>query len=241
MSNIINSYRYASTEIDGIISYWPLSANSNDSVGSNNGTDTSISYVAGGIIGDQADFSASTSANISIADSPTLSFPLQPFSISFWFEWDSITTSMFFSKRDLTIASIIEYDFYYQAGFTYFRVFSGGTNANFMRVQTGFLGTAVTGQLYNFIITYDGGTTNTGLNVYQNGSINTSPPPIHSTTGTFVSMTDTATPLMLGKIQIATTFSLNGKMSEAYLFDKELTPSEALFVYNEGVAGRTLI
>ena len=39
--------------------YWPLRANSNDAVGSNNGSDTNVSYVAGGPKGAYASFSGS--------------------------------------------------------------------------------------------------------------------------------------------------------------------------------------
>lgn len=45
---------------DNLISYYKLDSNSNDSVGTNNGTDTSVSYVAGKI-GNAASFNGSTS------------------------------------------------------------------------------------------------------------------------------------------------------------------------------------
>ena len=58
---------------DNIVAYWKMTGNSNDSVGSNNGTDTSITYGAStGIIDQGAIFASSNPSYISIADT---SFP----------------------------------------------------------------------------------------------------------------------------------------------------------------------
>lgn len=47
---------------DNLVAYWSLEANSNDSVGSNNGTDTSITYSSGnGKVGNGAGFNGTTS------------------------------------------------------------------------------------------------------------------------------------------------------------------------------------
>lgn len=43
------------------IAYYKLDANSNDSVGSNNGTDTSVSYASAGIISNAGDYNGTTS------------------------------------------------------------------------------------------------------------------------------------------------------------------------------------
>lgn len=84
----------------GLASYWTLDSNSNDSVGSNNGTDTSVSYAAGKK-NNAAGFNGSTS-KISSASSglPTSG----SFSISLWYKgaspggdgifgWGSATSS----------------------------------------------------------------------------------------------------------------------------------------------------
>ena len=49
---------------NNIISYWKLNANSNDSVGSNDGTDNLISYVAGGVTGFCAYFTSYSNSSI---------------------------------------------------------------------------------------------------------------------------------------------------------------------------------
>lgn len=63
-----------------LVSYWKLDGNSNDSKGSNNGTDTSISYVTGQF-GQCAEFNA-TGDYITI---PSINFGSGDFTISFWY------------------------------------------------------------------------------------------------------------------------------------------------------------
>lgn len=54
-----------------LVSYWKLEGNSNDSVGSNNGTDTSVSY-AGGFRGQSASLGTGGSSYINFGNSTTL-------------------------------------------------------------------------------------------------------------------------------------------------------------------------
>ena len=65
---------------DNLISYYKLDSNSNDSVGTNNGTDTSVSYVAGKI-GNSGSFNGSTS----IIKCPAASIrPTGNFTVNAW-------------------------------------------------------------------------------------------------------------------------------------------------------------
>ena len=63
----------------GLVAYYKLDGNSNDSVGSNNGTDTNVSYVAGKI-GNAASFNGSSSR----IDFPSSLPDFNEFSISSW-------------------------------------------------------------------------------------------------------------------------------------------------------------
>jgi hypothetical protein len=67
---------------DWLIAYYKLDWNSNDSVGTNNGTDTAITYSAGKI-GQCAGYTNSTSK---IVITENTSMALTEFSISFWFQ-----------------------------------------------------------------------------------------------------------------------------------------------------------
>ena len=240
MSNILTPYRYAGGGLAGIISYWKLDSNSNDFVGSNNGTDTSISYVTGGVIDDCADFSSSTSSEISIADSDTLSFGNgttdSPFSVSLWVKRTSATpaTIYLFSKKG---TGEFEYEIYWSNNQLRFRLWD---NSAFSRIEyrTGTGTLANLDEWYNVVGTYDGSGVIGGLNVYENGFLSASP---NGNVGTYVAMENGTAPVVFGKNNLNTTNSLDGEMDEIYLFNRELTPTEAEFCYDEGLAGRTLI
>lgn len=68
-----------------LTSYWPLDGNSGDSVGSNNGTDTAITYSnANGKFSQGAGFNGTTS-KIVITDATSLK-PTGPFTLGLWFK-----------------------------------------------------------------------------------------------------------------------------------------------------------
>lgn len=70
--------------IDNIVAYWKLESNSNDSVNSNNGSDTAITYSSGnGKIGNGAGFNGTTS-KILVPDSTSWTMGNGDFSVSFW-------------------------------------------------------------------------------------------------------------------------------------------------------------
>lgn len=67
-----------------LVTYWKLDGNSNDSISTNNGTDTAITYNAGnGIIVQGAGFNGTTS-HIAIANSTDFNFGTGSFSFSAW-------------------------------------------------------------------------------------------------------------------------------------------------------------
>ena len=78
---ILNPYRYAQAggfPSSGLVSYYKLDANSNDSLGVNNGTDTTVSYANAGIQGNSATFAPGRIAL-------TAGAPPTNTSVSFWF------------------------------------------------------------------------------------------------------------------------------------------------------------
>ena len=78
----------------GLIAYWKLDGNSNDSVHSNNGADTDITYSdANGIIHNGAGFNGSTSL-ISVPYSTSLNSPTTQLSVSAWIKIPSTQTSI---------------------------------------------------------------------------------------------------------------------------------------------------
>ncbi len=83
--------------IDNIVSYWSFdSSNSNDSVGSNNGTDTNVVYSAGKIsnawVGDNTSYSA-------ITDAASLK-PAGKYSINFWMKTTTTDLDTLFCSQN---------------------------------------------------------------------------------------------------------------------------------------------
>lgn len=62
-----------STDLNGLTSYWKFNGNSNDEIGTNNGTDTNINYSAG-LIGLTSGFNNPGVSYITIPDAENLSF-----------------------------------------------------------------------------------------------------------------------------------------------------------------------
>jgi hypothetical protein len=84
----------------GLVSYYKLDGNSNDSVGTNNGSDTSVSYVAGKI-GNAASFNGSSS-RITIPSNSSLNFGNGDRTISMWIK-TSVGDKKLYSNRNDTV------------------------------------------------------------------------------------------------------------------------------------------
>lgn len=84
MANSVELYTHPLFNKPSLISYWRMEGNSNDSKGSNNGTDTSITYNTGnGKFGQGAGLVAASSSKIVIADTSTLKVAT-PFTLMVW-------------------------------------------------------------------------------------------------------------------------------------------------------------
>jgi len=82
------------TQLEALTSYWNLDGNSTDTKGSNNGTDTAITYSAGnGKFVQGAGFNGSTS-KIVIADAANLK-PTGPFTIGAWIKTSTANKAIF--------------------------------------------------------------------------------------------------------------------------------------------------
>lgn len=145
---------------DNIVSYWKLDGNSNDSVASNNGTDTSVTYnVGNGKIIQGAGFSAPSTSRIAITSSglPTgTTFSMQ----AWWkgttpvgdgiFGWGSSATT---GARRLLLIS---------GGNAYFGGQSSDLNSNFAINDGGWHHIVVTCNANAATIYVDGASKNTG-------------------------------------------------------------------------------
>ena len=232
MSNLINSYRYAGGGgLAGITHYWNMDGNSNDSVGVSNGTDTSITYPATGIINDAADLTASTSSVINVGSDSSLSFgngtTETAFTFTFWINFNVLGATSFIMKNTPNTEWFIRF----QSGRVYFRIYDGSA---WIERRTGNIG-AVAATWKHIAVTYDASATAGGINIYRDGSL------LNDTTassGTYVATNDTASDVTFGN---GASGAFNGSMDEIYILDRELDATEVQFCYDEGIAGRTLI
>jgi len=148
---------------DNLIAYYKLDWNSNDSVGWNNGTDTSVPYVAGKI-GNGWSFNGTNSKTLV---SSNLWITNWPCSISLWCKLNAeITTGTYqlATKQDLTT----------QVGYGLQYEYNGGTRrlallrnrANIPTNAVYYTASLWTSNYFHFCITYDG----TNVEGYVNGS-----------------------------------------------------------------------
>lgn len=209
------------------ISYWKNNGDANDAIGSNNGVNTDITYVSGKV-GQAANFNGTTS-EMKINSHPSLSFLDNKFSISLWFNLDTVASDMiFFRKRN---ASFVEYVFDYVNGELRFWLFGGVTST---RLQLSKPYSISTSTWYHVSITFDG----LDLKLYING---VNEPISQTNIGGFTKTTFTPAELVFG-INFTTPYrNYQGKMDEIIFFDEALTPAQVTTIYNKGNAGIPLI
>jgi hypothetical protein len=211
----------------GLVSYYKLDSNSNDSYGSNNGTDNSISYVSGKI-GNAASFNGSSSF-ISIADNDDLSFTNGtndlPFSISMWVNFSSLGDMWLLNKRLTGVND--EYQLIYYSGKFIINLFDGTFGGHFFKEYSF---TPTTGTYYHIVATYSGNGSVSGLKLYVNGvSVGTT-----STSGSYSRMRNGTAPVVLGKAGWFNGLNFSGKIDETAIYNIELTQAEIDLLYNAG-------
>jgi len=219
--------------IDNLVSYWKLDGNSTDSVGSNNGTDTSITYgTAYGKINQGADFNGTTS-HIEMSGSGTLDITGNNISISCWFNLDTIPASgniMTFVGHYVSDPSLTPsyggYDLRIHNN-------SGTPEFDFV-IHTGstapmvtYIYTPSTGTWYHLVTTNDG----TTLRLYLNGT------EVASATGGSIGSASSR-PFNIGCLNRASTIGnerfVDGKIDEVGIWNRTLSASEVSELYNSG-------
>ena len=227
--------------LGNLISYWPLDTNSLDAIGSNNGTDTVMSYstIVGGI-NNVADYTAGTTSEIQIPDNDSLSFGNGvtdvPFSYSFFVRWDSAPVStIFITKKNVVDGQNREYQIDWNGTNLLFDLWGtsgvtdriGITSAQSFSVDT----------WYHIVCTYDGNGSEAGLKIYINGNIASI---ASSSAGTYVASANDVGVLVFGKNTFNLDRSLDGYMDEIALFDVELTPTQVNDIYTKNQLGDAL-
>jgi len=221
--------------LNNFISYWKFDGNSNDSVGSNNGTPTSITYPSG-LIGQAADFNGTTS-KVVVPDANDLSFGNGTSDVDF----STITLIKFDDlSNNPRIAIKIKAD---GTGFEYV-VFPVSSKLRATLVDDS-TGGSVTSQTTNTITlnqwvvlttTYKASTKDLKLYI-NNDAITTD-----LSSGTYIAMENSIANLTIGSDPRFNTNFLNGQINAFSLLNVELTPEQVAYAVDRYLtANRHLI
>lgn len=217
-----------------IVSYWNFDSNSNDQVGSNNGTDTSVSYVASGGIGNVADFTAGNTSAITIPDAADLSFGNGTTDNDFTFltrvKFVSVNNGAMFSKRTAA-ATDLEYIFSYSTTLGWIcRLTDYSTGGN-RDIRASLVPTL--NQWYEAGIVYKSGVGTIFLNGLAQQTTNTD-------TGTYVAMENGTGTLSFGKYQNSSAISLDGYLDEPVIFNTAISNAQMADIFAKHQAGQYL-
>lgn len=210
--------------LTGLISYWKLDGNSTDSVSSNNGTDTAITYnTSNGIINQGAGFN-NTSSVINFGTGTNLK-PSPAVSVSLWIKTSSAVSREIFLKSSNGNGGVYSYSI----AVTDSTHISSRVNISATPTFSDLSATAsvTNGAFHHIVMTYDTGTHKLyvdGSNVATGGSGSA---PFYS--GDF--------PCIIGADYnggVASPF-FNGDVDEAGIWGKALTQAEVTTLYNGGV------
>tara|TARA_R110000787_G_scaffold285674_1_gene401989 strand:- start:47 stop:1519 length:1473 start_codon:yes stop_codon:yes gene_type:complete len=219
-----------------IIHEWKLNGNSNDTVGSSNGADTSVTYAAG-LVDNCAVLTAATTSVINVGNASTLSFgdgsSDVPFSASFAVNFSSLSPSLqrIVVKKSPTNTNweyIISRSGNSIQGF----LANNGAPSNYIAITQSISLTAST--WYHITLTYDGSSSANGLSLYVDGIYDGTG---RSTVGTYTAMNTFADDLIFGRNSNNTSQSVNGSLDVIRLWDKKLTVGEARLLAIDELAG----
>lgn len=192
--------------------YMPLVTNNNDLIGGHTATDTSMSYSSGGWFQDMANFKASTSSEISIADASDLSFGNGTvnfdFTFNFFVRFDSFNAGVTYLISKYGSGGLNrEYFMYYNPNNQTFRMrFTKQSTGATFDFTSSAVGSFTTGILYMVTFSYVA-STNTGT--FYLDAVD-----IGGNSGTTLVLENTSSPVVLGKYPLGTANSLDGYMGE---------------------------
>lgn len=207
----------AVTLLTNIVSYWKLDGNSNDSAGSNNGTDTSIVYSSGnGIIIQGAGFNGSTSKIVMGA--PVI--PIGSKSVTFWIKTSTTSDQTAICNFRLGTSDNGDYLHLTTGGFFEYAIqYAGGSST----MATGT--TNIHDGSWHFCAgTYDGSV----IKVYVDGTL-------QNTSGSFVDSGARTNNLQFGFDPVNGFNKLTGDLDEIGVWNRTLSQSEITQLYNGGV------
>jgi hypothetical protein len=208
---------------DNLIHYWKLDGNSNDAVGSTNGSDTGITYSSGnGKIVQGAGFARGSSSKISFGTGSDLQLQA-PFSIQLWYKpgnGSSVVANVMVSGNNTggNGIQLVNYNGAFGVnGMTFYEYYSG----SFHGIDTD--GLLTDGTWYHVVVTDDG----TTVKQYINGSVQSAT--MASGTIDYTSFVG----FLLGRTGSGAD-GLTGAIDEVGVWTRALSGSEVTQLYNGG-------
>lgn len=199
-----------------LVGYWKFEGDVKDSKGCNCGTVTGTTTFVTGKVGDCA-FCFNGSTRIETTDSPFDFDRLDPFSVSIWFKTSIVSAQTLVAKRS---ASADDEWHIRLTGCGFLRITLRHLTTDRIQVQ----GTTnlADGKWYHAIVTYDGSSNASGVNIYVDGvsvskTINQD---------TLVSSILNNHPLTIGD-QAGGGSAFTGQLDDVRIYKKELTATEA--------------
>ena len=150
------------------------------------------------------------------------------FSGSAWIKFDSATNFQILTCADGS-STDVEWQFRVLNGGQLYACLFDANASNSIRCTA--TSTLSTGTWYHVGFSYDGSGSETGLNLYLNGS------PIAATqaeVGTYIAMHAQSTEVRIGSLNYDTDQFANGKIDEPAIFGSELSAEQFLAIYNGG-------
>ena len=239
--NIINPYRFGTTPsiipLANIISEYKFENNVVDTVGTNNGAASGITY-ADGLVDRTGVFNGILD-HVVVADADNLSFTDGvndlPFSISFLinFSAESQYGDRLIEKANVTAAlyeyQIITSGYSSVANDLYVILFNSAGTSITLTIPF----TKTFGSWKHMVFSYNGDELNPVLNIYIDG-INISG---SVTDNGYTKMTNTSRPVYIGKSSQYSGVTLNGKMDCLRFWNKELTQAEVSTIATDELNG----
>lgn len=213
-----------------LVSYWKFEGNSNDSVGSNNGTDTSMTYGSSyGKLGQGANFNGSSGF---IDLGTALRYErTQAWTLSFWMKSST-------STGYIPIYSTQEGSGNYR-GITVWVSFAGDdklwlemTNLTTNALKCFGSSSINDGNLKHVVITYDGSSTVAGVKMYINGIAETVTSSVDALSATIVGTAN----VHFGRRPDPLYYT--GDLDEAAIWTRVLTATEVLELFQNGSANQ---
>lgn len=170
---------------------------------------------------------------VNMGNPPELDFTTEPFSISVWFKTSLNATRSVVEKLDASFPN---------PGYGLAVVSDGTIVFNVIRnVSTSRINVKsaannlLNGQWHHVLVTYDGSSNASGVTVYIDGSLDASSILQDNLTGSY----STTTAFQIGA-RDTTSLPFFGNIDDVVVFSRELTSSEASYVYNGGEPGDIL-